>query len=356
MTRFARRIILTVVLALTLTSCSTIKSRIDSMTGAQAAKEKEIAALRVEYDGKIAAKVAEVSIAKDGVIAGKDGQMKAAVNGLFGADSVFKSIVTPTRTDLITNNFVNESWAALGNQLPDQPTLLKINERIKTELDATKTSLADLQRSHAAAVAENVKLVDATKVWQDKLAAAEKARADLEAGYRTQLDAKQQSVIALQQNIVALEKARADDAAAIQAMKTKASMILGGLSLLCVVGVIYSPVGKTGLIVLGTIAAGAAVLIWVIKVWMVLVAAGVAAAGLVVYALVVHRKEEKLADSLVLSLEDVKNVSSETWSKVSPFVAERLKKYVKKNGEIQAVEDPAQKALIDQKLAEYDQK
>lgn len=356
MTRFSRRAILAIALGLSLAGCNTIKTQINSLTGAQIAKEKEIAALRVEYDGKIAAKVAEVAAAKDGVIAGKDGQMKAAVNGLFGADSVFKSIVTPTRTDLIMNNFVSESWAALGNQLPDQPTLLKINERIKTELDATKTSLADLKRTHDAVVAENAKLVDATKAWETKLAAAEKARADLETSYLTQFNGKQRDIIALQQNIVALEKARADDAAAIQAMKTKASMILGGLSLLCVVGVIYSPVGKTGLIVLGTIAAGAAVLIWVIKVWMVLVAAGVAATGLVVYALVVHRKEEKLADSLVLSLEDVKNVSSETWSKVSPFVAERLKKYVKKNGEIQAVEDPAQKALIDQKLAEYDQK
>jgi hypothetical protein len=356
MTRFARRIALSAVLALSLAGCNTIKTQLNSLTGAQAAKEREIAALRVEYDGKIAAKAAEVSMAKDGVIAAKDGQMRAAANGLFGADSVFKSIVTPTRTDLITNNFVNESWAALGNQLPDQPTLLKINERIKTELDATKTSLADLQRSHAAAVAENVKLVDATKVWQDKVAAAEKARADLETSYRTQLDSKQQSVIALQQNIVALEKARADDAAAIQAMKTKASMILGGLSLLCVVGVIYSPVGKTGLIVLGTIAAGAAVLIWVIKVWMVLAAAGAAAAGLVVYALVAHRKEEKLADSLVLGLEDVKNGSSDLWTKVAPIIDERLKKYVSKNGEIKTAEDPAMKALIDQKLVEYDQK
>lgn len=356
MTRSTRRAILAVTLGLSLTGCNTLKNQINSLTGAQAAKEKEIAALRVEYDGKIAAKAAEVAAAKDGVIAGKDGQMKAAVNGLFGADSVFKSIVTPTRTDLITNNFVTESWAALGNQLPDQPTLLKINERIKTELDATKTSLADLKRTHDAVVAENVKLVDATKIWETKLAAAEKARADLEAGYRTQLDAKQQGIIALQQNIVALEKARADDAAAIQAMKTKASMILGGLSLLCVVGVIYSPVGKTGLIVLGTIAAGASVLLWVVKVWMVMATAGIAAAGLVVYALIAHRKEEKLGDALVLSMSDLKAGSADVWAKVAPVLDERLKKYVKKGGEIQTAEDPALKALIDKKLADYDQK
>lgn len=329
---------------------------IDKMTGAQARKEAEIKELRSEYEQKIASKVIEISASKDGIISSKDSQIKAASNGLYGANATFATLIEPTRTDLVTNNFVNESWAALGNQLPDQPTLLKINERIKTELDETKTSLSDLQRSHAAAVAENVKLVDATKVWQDKLAAAEKARADLETGYRTQLDAKQRSIIDLQQNIVALEKARADDAAAIQAMKTKASMILGGLSLLCVVGVIYSPVGKTGLIVLGTIAAGAAVLIWVIKVWMVLVAAGVAATGLVVYSLVVHRKEEKLADSLVLGLQDVKTGSSDLWAKVSPLIDERLKKYVKKNGEIKTAEDPTLKALIDKKLAEYDQK
>lgn len=356
MTKSYQKIVLAAIIFLSLTGCESINSQINKLTGAQKQKEKEIAALRSEYDGKIVAKTAEISANKDGVIASKDGQIKAAVNGLFGADAVFQSIVAPTRTDLIIHNFTTESWAALGNQLPDQPTLLKINERIKIELDATKTSLADLKKTHDGVVAENVKLVDATKIWQDKLTAAEKSRADLESGYRTNLDAKQQNIIALQQNLVALEKARADDAAAIQAMKTKASMILGGLSLLCVVGVIYSPVGKTGLVVLGSISAGAAVLIWVVKVWMVLAAAGVAVAALVIYALIAHRKEEKLADALVLSFQDIKNESSEVWAKTSPIIDERLKRYVKKNGQIQAVEDPAAKALIDKKLADYDHK
>lgn len=354
--KFFRKIIICFAALCVLTSCNTIKRQINQMTGAQQEKEREIAALRLEFDAKIASKTAEVSLAKDGVIAGKDNQMKAAANGLYGADSVFRTIVAPTRTDLITNNFVTESWAALGNQLPDQQTLIKINERIKTELDETKTSLADLKRNHDAVVAENAKLVDATKAWQEKLAAAEKAKADLEASYRIQLDAKQRDIIDLQQNIVALEKARADDAAAIQALKTKASIILGGLSLLCFVGVIYSPVGKTGLVVLGTLAAGAASLIWVIKIWMVLAASGVVVTGLVAYALIVHHKEEKLADSLVLGLQDVKAGSSDLWSKVSPLIDERLKKYVKKGGEIKTAEDPTLKALIDKKLADYDHK
>ena len=139
-------------------------------------------------------------------------------------------------------------------------------------------------------------------------------------------------------------------------MKTKASMILGVLSILCVVGVIYSPVGKTGLVVLGSIAAGAAVLIWVVKVWMVLAAAGVSVVALVIYALIAHRKEEKLADAMVLSMSDLKNGSSEIWGKVAPVLEERMKKYVKKHGHIQAVEDPATKALVDKKLADYDHK
>ena len=356
MTKATRKTILLVAIALSLTGCATIKREINRMTGAQREKEKEIAALRVEYGDKITAKAAEISANKDGVIASKDGQMRAAANGLYGANATFATILAPTRTDLIVNHFVTEGWAALGNQLPDQPTLLKINERIKTELDETKTSLADLQRSHAAAIAENAKLVDATKVWRDKLSASEKDRADLETSFRKQLDTKQQTLIDLQRDIAALEKSRADDAAAIQAIKTKASMILGGLSLLCAVGVIYSPVGKTGLVVLGVLAASAAALIWVIKVWMVLIAAGVALVGLVIYALVTHRKEEKLSDSLVLSMNDIKSSSSDLWSKVSPVLDERLKKYVRKNGEIKTAEDPAMKALIDKKLAEYDQK
>jgi hypothetical protein len=356
MTKATCKTVLIVALGLFITGCSTVKNQINRLTGAQQEKEREIATLRVEYDGKIAAKAAEISSNKDGVIAAKDGQMRAAANGLYGASQTFSTIMVPTRTDLVIHNFVAESWTALGNQLPDQPTLLKINERIKTELDATKTSLADLQKSHAAAIAENTKLVDATKAWQDRLAASEKARVDLEVSYRTQLDTKQQGIIALQQGIVALEKARADDAAAIQAIKTKASMVLGGLSLLCAIGVIYSPVGKTGLVVLGTVTTGAAVHIWVVKVWMVLIAAGVVAMGLVIYALVAHRKEEKLGDALVLSMSDIKTDSSDVWAKVAPVIDERLKKYVRVNGQIKTAEDPSMKALINQKLVSFDQK
>ncbi len=117
-----------------------------------------------------------------------------------------------------------------------------------------------------------------------------------------------------------------------------------------------SAVGKTGLVVLGSITGLAAVLIWVIKLWMVLTAGGVGVVALVIYALVAHRKEEKLADSLVLSLQDIKTGSSDLWSKVAPVLDERLKRYTKQNGKIVAIEDPAMKALIDHKLADFDQK
>ncbi len=267
---------------------------------------------------------------------------------------MFKSVTIPTRTDLVAHNFVIESWAALGNPLPDYAMLVKINERVTKELDETKTSIADLQKSHSAALAENQKLTDTTKIWSDKLAASEKQRADLETQYRTNLDAKQQDIIALQQKIVAAETARADDAKAIQEAKTKASAILGGLALLCVVGVIYSPVGKTGLIIFGSICGLAAVAIWVIKVWMVLTVCGVGVVGLAGYALYTHRKEEKLSDALVLGFEDVKNESSDLWAKIAPKIQERLKSYKKENGKLVTKEDPSMQALIDKKLADFD--
>lgn len=319
-------------------------------------KEKEIAALKLEYNGKIDQKTKEISQEKDIIISSKDNQIIAASNGLFGADQVFKIINSPLRTDLIVNNFVNESWTALGNLKPSYEALLSLNIRIKQELDSKATSLADLQRDHEKAVSENQKLVDATKIWQDKLAISEKEISDLNETYRKNLDAKQTDLNVANTKIIELQKAQLDHEKEIKEAKTKASAILGGLALLCLAGVIWSPVFKRQIAIFGGSVAFIAVAIWYIQLYMVLITAGIIVVSLIGWVLYNHNKESKLSNSLVLGLQKVKDDSKETWDKISPVLDEYLKKYTKKAGQIVTTEDASLKSLIDDKLAKFNAK
>ncbi len=319
-------------------------------------KEKEIAALKSEYDGKIDLKTKEISDEKDKIIKSQQQQMIGAANSYYGQNLVFRTILNPTRADLVIYNLGEEGWLSLGHIMPDYDTMLKINERLKNELDETKTSLADLQKNHEKVMSENQKLVDATKIWQDKLAISVKEISDLNETYRKNLDAKQSDLNAANTKIIELQKAQLDHEKEIKEAKTKASAILGGLALLCLAGVIWSPVFKRQIALFGGIVAFVAVAIWYIQLYMVLIAAGIIIVSLIGWVLYNHNKESKLSDSLVLGLQKVKDDSKETWDKISPVLDEYLKKYTKKAGQIVTTEDASLKSLIDDKLAKFNVK
>jgi len=65
---------------LLLTGCDTIQHGIGKISGLQVQREKEIAALRADFDRKIEIKVNEISNSKDGQIKARDSQIIAAAN------------------------------------------------------------------------------------------------------------------------------------------------------------------------------------------------------------------------------------------------------------------------------------
>ena len=331
--------------ALVLAGCNTVQRNLDKVTGAQARKEKEVATLRAEYDGKIEANTKALTAAKEAQVGALKGQIKGGANSFFAQDQLFKTIASPVRTDLLWHNYALEGWTALGGGMPDYETMLKINERLKTELDVNRTSLADLQRNHQTAVSENQKLSDAAKAASDKIAALEKEQAALNEAYRKNLDAKQTQLIGLANEKAAWEKERSDNEAAIQAMKMKLSLIAGGLALACVAGVIYSPVGKTGLAIFGVVCALASVGIWYITgpvILGVVVAAVVAVGG---YGLYKHHASDKTVTALTGYLHDKGQLADAT-------LQEWMTRYVKnKDGTVTAVPDPTVKAVVNDKLA-----
>lgn len=336
--------------AVGLTSCA---NPIKGLLVTRATQDKQMAALRGEYEGKLAANRTQTETATKAVIAAKDAQMVGAGGSLYAADMAFRSILAPTRTDLVINNRVNEAWTALGRPMPSAEDMLKEQRRLAEELDSTKTSLAQLQSNHAAAMAQNQALADATKKHAAELAAAEAARLAVVSEFSGKLDVKQREVIETQGRLIALEKERADDRAALQALKTKMSVVLGLVALAAIAGAVYLPVFRQQCGVFGAVCGLCSIGIWYLQPWHVAVGAGVGILGVIGWMVLKHSKEEKLSDSLVLAMNRVKEQSAETWAKVSPVIADQLGKYVKRDGKTVVRPDPAMEHLIDSKLAEY---
>lgn len=170
--------------------------------------EKEIAAAKESFEQKLEQTQNEINAAKNSVISAQDGQMQAAANSFYGQSLVFKSIIAPTRTDLINKNLMEEGWKALGNRVPDYKTMMEMNERIARELDETKTSLADLQKSHEKVMKENGKLTDATQAALDKVAAKELEMKSLRESYLKEIAALQSKLNEANNAIIAQKNER----------------------------------------------------------------------------------------------------------------------------------------------------
>lgn len=322
----------------------------------KSAKEKEIAALRIDYDNKIKAKEVEVSEAKDKVIQNQDSQLDAASNSFYAADLAFDTILLPNRVDLIINNYVNEGRAATGNRVPSYKVMAAINDRLKKELNEKETSLADLKKTHEVALGENTKLADASRAAKEKIELLEKEKKDIKSEFASKLNQKQTELNEANGKIINEQKKQVAQAKSIEAAKTKISLVAGIVALACLAGAIYSPIGKQGLALIAGVCGLVSVGIFFLEAWMVLVAALLVAAGVVIWFLRNHQMETKVGDSLVLAMEDVKNESKELWDKISPKIKERLKKYRTKDGKIVAIEDPKAESFIDKKLSEWDAK
>lgn len=349
-----RRFLSTLLAALCLTLAACTSNPISGLLVTKSAKEREIATLRADYEAKIATARIEVGAAKDRVIAGKDDQMVRAAGSFVAQGLVFNAIAQPTRTDLLFRNYATEGHAAIGNVQPTAESLRQIAERVATERDEARTSLSLLQSNHQRVVTENTALAEQTRKHQVELAALQTRLAGVEKEAGEKIAAKQGELIAVQGRLIAEEKARADDRAALQALKTRFSIILGVLALAGIAGAIYSPIGKRECALFGVVCGLAAIGIWWIQPWHVAVAVGVGLVALVAWMLAKHRKDERVADSLTLAMQDLKDRGGDLWAQVRPAVEDRLKIYRKRGGKMVAEKDHAIEQHIDAKLAEYD--
>ena len=83
-------------------------------------------------------------------------------------------------------------------------------------------------------------------------------------------------------------------------------MICGAASLLALLGAIYSPVGKEGLIIIAVVLGGIALAIPFIQSWMIVTAGLVILAGLVIWFLRKHNITTKAAENAINTVEEAK--------------------------------------------------
>ncbi len=295
------------------TGCS---AGIGGLVVTKKAKEAELAALQAKHQTELVVQVKATEKAKDAVIEGKDKQITAGSNAFYAADLTFDKILTPTRTDYIINNYVNEGWTALGKKNPDAETIMRINERLKKDLDEKATSMAQLKADHDAKVIEAQKIADESKARKDaldkmqkELATAKEEKTNLEIQKRDELNA-------VNNQLIALQKEKLDNKAEIAATKAKFIAVIGSIALLCVAGAIWSPVFKKefGIAagVLGFICVG----ILYIQGWHLALVAGIAFVGVCGWAAFKYFIEHKAATNTYRGLQEIKTKNKEKFDEI----------------------------------------
>ena len=131
--------------------------------------------------------------------------------------------------------------------------------------------------------------------------------------------------------IQAALKEKADNAAAIERMKTKLMIGCGAMAVLCVLGTIYSPVGKSSLAIAAATFGGAAAAIPFIQGWMILVAGLVICAIITIVILYKHHVADKTNENLINHIQDIKenpNIPDEVKNIIKNSLSSWNSKYI----------------------------
>lgn len=310
-----------------LTGCG---SKLTDLTVSKQEKEREIQTLITQHKDELEKKVKEVVEAKDKVIESKDKQITGGANAMYAADLAFTKVVTPTRTELIINNYVKEGWQALGRRMPDAETMMQIAERLKRELDEKQTSFARLEEQHVAEMVKNQKISDEAKAMEYKADRLEKELATLKQTHAKVEEKKREEVSKLQDEIISLQKKDLDNKKELNETKTKISAVAGGLALLCLAGAIWSPVFKDKLGLCAGIFGLICIGIWYIQPWHVALAAGLGLIAVGFFVIRNHAIEKTTATDVYRAIESFKNKSKEKYEQyLKPELTEWITKYDK---------------------------
>lgn len=306
---------------LTLTGCETVNGYLYSEYRKKSDVQKEISELEAKHRSDVDIKVKEVQVKLEKTIQSQDDQMQAGANKLYIANEAFKFYKQPTRLDSIINNRVTEAQVAL-KKLPTEQALKEENQRLKEELDETKVSKEDLIERHNRALAENAKLSAETERAKQEVAAAKDNLFTTEQKYIRDSGVLQTKLKDVNDQIEQKQKEAANNKDSVERMKTKLMVGCGIAAALCILGTLYSPVGKGSLAIGSAIFGGAAAAIPFIEGWMILVAVLVVAAIITIVFLYKHHIADKTSDNLINHIQDIKE---------NPDISDEVKQIIKKS-------------------------
>lgn len=343
--------VISIILLCVLTSCNTVKTMIAD--GAKAGlvelenKQKELEKKHLQEKTEA---VNAVIDSKNEVIKKQENQLQESANSLYGADIAFKAYKEPTRLDLIINNRVNEAFKAISKP-PTFEAMEKENLRLVKEMDETKTSLAELKNEHQKVLKEKEQVA---KEKNDALEKEKRAKEDMEAlskkhnqessTLNDQLDKKKNEIIQKQNEELERKKE-------LDQVKTKISAVCGIISLLCLVGAIYSPVFKSKFGLLSAILALCSIGIWYIQPWMVAAGFSVVFIGALAFFAREHYIADTANDNMINAIQDHKETGN--GSDLKDHLKKWNTKYIKKGDSYEEISDKTIEQYVDKKLKEY---
>lgn len=267
--------------------------------------QAEMRALETKHREDVDNKVKEVQTKLEKTIQAQDDQLQRGANKLYAANETFKYYVQPTRVDRIINNRVTEAWAALG-KYPSYQAIQEENERIKKELDEKITSLEQLMKEHERIMVENKALVDTTDRAKKEVEDAKTQLQNINTKYQSESNRLQAKLNDVNDKIQKTQQEANSNKDSIERMKTKLMIGCGIAAALCIVGAVYSPVGKGSLAICAAVFGGAAAAIPYIEGWMILIAVLIIGAIVTIVFLYKHHIADKTADNLINHIQDIK--------------------------------------------------
>ena len=335
-----------------LVGCNTLHNMIYKDYSKKTDVQQEIRSLENKHRDDVSAKVKDVQSKLENTIKVQDGQLQEGANKLYGANETFKYYTQPTRLDIMINNRVAEAWAAMG-KYPSYQTIQLENERIRKELDEKTTSLGQLMKEHDRIMSENKSLAESSDKSKKEVEVAKQELLGINSKYQSESTQLQSKLNEVNDKIQQKQQEVVNNKEAVERMKTKLMIGCGIAAALCIIGAVYSPVGKGSLAMCAAVFGGAATAMPYIEGWMIMVVVLIIAAIISVVFLYKHHIADKTTDNLINHIQDIKE---------NPDIPDNVKNIIKESltqwngkyvGDKNTHADGAVEKYIKSKLKDY---
>jgi hypothetical protein len=339
-----------------LVGCSTIGNGINKL-GYQKIDDAnaKIEQIETAKDAQIKQVEDAASAAQKDIVDKQLEEMQDAADNLYLADYGFSFYASPARLDYIINNAVKSAGTFLP--APTYTAIVKSNDELKTELDITKTTLADLQNKFIVAQTTANQLKSQISQDQVVIQNTDKEKNDIintsnikekdisnqkDNAVKTLLDKQQNDLINAQNNQKLIKY--------IIGVLVLSGLIFGALA-------VYIPICKEGAIIASIACIIGAVLISYIKIWMVVTFLAVCLIIGVIWIVKKLHLSNKVNINLIGAVQQVKTTTPDTYNNMlKPILTDMNSKYVNIAGEIKTAIDPQVESYIDNRLKELNLK